>query len=199
MIYLLDQALSLESHSKMILEIIGNHTNIHTKLIEMPKNPTYGQIYKILYDLMPLVLPKDIVLCPWAVDANINVDEIFNELAGYCWVVVAAGNFNQDINKFSPARAQNVITVACLNKSGIKAALSNYSEGKELVWIPGTNYDTGPKKTSGTSISAAIYAAFLAETIESKKPELLEELMEKYKEKVFQELQPTAQEQSLQN
>lgn len=189
MIYLLDQPLTEKSHSRFIMDIISKHSKVEVKLIELPDDPTYGQIYTIINDLYPMVKPSDIVLCPWAVDADFQVDEMFNHLAELCWVVVAAGNFNEDIEKYSPARAEKVITVACLNKSGIKAALSNWSNNKELIWIPGTNYNVGWKNSSGTSVSATVYAAFLAESLKKDVPKDLDLLIKNYELQVFAEIQ----------
>lgn len=188
MIYLIDESLTENSHSKYILDIIKNHTDTEVKIIELPSNPTVGQINNIIYNLFDKVFPWDIVLCPWAIDGNYTVDQLFEDLTKLCWVVVAAGNYNRSIHEFSPARAKNVITVACLNKSGIKATLSNYSKDKELVWVPGTNYNLGWKNSSGTSVSAAVYAAFLAESIKYKDPNLLNELLLQHKIKVLDEL-----------
>lgn len=189
MIYLLDCSLRTNSHSKMVLDIIKRHTSADVELVVIPQNPTFGEIGKIVLSLFPRVLPSDIVLCPWGVDANASIDEIFNDLAELCWVVVAAGNYNTDIANCSPARAEGVITVACLNKSGVKAALSNYSSDKELVWLAGTNYDVGWKNSSGTSVSAAVYAAFLAESIKEQNPELLDTLIKSYQAEMFKSLQ----------
>jgi hypothetical protein len=188
MIYLLDEKLTDHSHSKYILNIIKNHTDIDVELIEVSQQPTVGEIDNIVQDLHKKVLPTDIVLCCWVVEANEIIDDIFDDLSNQCWVVVAAGNFNNDITFWSPARAKRVITVACLNKSGIKAMLSNYGESKELVWVPGTNYNVGWKNSSGTSVSAAVYAAFLAEAIKEKDFDLLTELLNKYSIKVKNEL-----------
>lgn len=188
MIYLLDTVLKQGSHSAYIIDIIKEHTDVEIKLIEIPENPTYGQLYKIINGLMPKVIPSDIVLCPWAVDGDQLLDTYFNELSELCWVVAAAGNYNKNINEYTPARAESVITVACLNKSGVKAALSNWSNDKELVWVPGTNYDVGWKNSSGTSVSAAIYTAFLAESIVNNNSNLLEELLEQHTVKVLAEL-----------
>lgn len=188
MIYLLDQPLTNKSHSKFIIDVINNHTDTEIKLIEMPKDPTFGQINKIVVELMALVTPSDIVLCPWAVTANEVIDDLFNKLATLCWTVVSAGNYNQDVNLWSPARAENVITVACLNKSGLKASLSNWSDEKELIWVPGTNYTLSWKNTSGTSVSAAIYAAFLSEALKNNDPKLLDELLNNYSKALLDSL-----------
>ena len=196
MIYLLDQKLTDTSHSKFIIDIIRKHSDVEVKLIELPDNPTYGQLYKIINELYSIVKPNDIVLCPWAVDGDFQLDKMFNDLSELCWVVVAAGNFNENIEKYSHARTEKVTTVACFNKAGVKAALSNWSNDKELVWVPGYNVDVGWKKGSGTSASAAIYSAFLAETIIKQQPELLDKLMEEHKKQVYQEMIENAKSKS---
>ena len=188
MIYLIDEQLTDNSHSKYIQDIIKNHTDVEIKLIEISMSPTVGEIKNIVFNLFDIVTPKDIVLCCWAVEPNDYIDELFDELSDICWVVVAAGNFNKSISNWSPARAKRVITVACLNKSGVKATLSNYSEDKELVWVPGTNYNVGWKNSSGTSVSAAVYAAFLAEAIKEKNLEVLHDNLNKYSISVKNEL-----------
>lgn len=188
MIYLLDEKLTDRSHSKYILDIIKNHTDISVELLEVSPKPTVNEIENIVQDLYKKISPTDIVLCCWVVDANNIIDDIFDDLSEHCWVVVAAGNFNDSIQNWSPARAKRVTTVACLNKSGIKAVLSNYGESKELVWVPGTNYNVGWKNSSGTSVSAAVYAAFLAEAIKEKNLDVLTDLLNKYSKLVKTEV-----------
>ena len=90
MIYLLDQPITEKSHSRFIIDIIQKHTTVEVKLIELPDNPKYGQLYKIINDLYTQVKSSDIVLCPWAVDGDYQIDEMFNYLTELCWVVVAA-------------------------------------------------------------------------------------------------------------
>jgi hypothetical protein len=70
-----------------------------------------------------------------------------------------------------------------------KLNLDNWSEDKELIWVPGTNYNVGWKNSSGTSVSAAVYAAFLAESIDKTDSKILDQLMSEYKLKVLAELQ----------
>lgn len=182
MIYLVDNFDDEFSHGKFVTEIICRHSDAKIIPILLSKDPTFKEIIDLILSIFPIVLPDDIVLCPWAVDANQMIDEIFEKLSDLCWVVVAAGNYNQDIKFWSPARAENVLTVACLNKSGIKAALSNWSSGKELVWVAGTNYNVGWKNSSGTSVSAAVYAALLAESFKEKENDLLDCLLQQYQE-----------------
>jgi len=188
MIYILDSPLDDTSHSRYIIDIIKEHSTVPVKLIPLNLPITIKQLSQTIYDLLSIVLLKDIVLCSWAIPANDHIDDLFTELASLCYVVVAAGNFHAPIEDYSPARVPDVITVGTLNKSGLVAALSNYSNTKEVVWVPGTNYDVGWKNGSGTSVSSALYAAFLSRSIEENDPSLLDNLLEKHKSKVFEEL-----------
>lgn len=176
------------SHSKYMCDIIKNHTSVDINIVPVHYNSTYGDIAKTIYSLFGKVIPNDIVLCPWAVPANIGLDDLFTELSDLCYVVAAAGNFKEPIENYTPARSEGVITVGTLNKSGLVAALSNYSNSKEVIWIPGTNYDVGWMNSSGTSVSAAVYTAFLAEAVKHDDMSLLANLIEEHKETVFKEL-----------
>lgn len=189
MIYLLDCPLDDTSHSRYIMDIIKEHSTVPIKLIPLNLPITIGHLCQTICDLLPVVLPRDIVLCPWAVPANDQIDELFTELANLCYVVVAAGNFHAPIEDYSPARVPEVITVGTLNKSGLVAALSNYSNTKEVVWVPGTNYHVGWKNSSGTSVSAAVYTAFLSVAVEHSNMSILDNLLENHKNTVFLELE----------
>lgn len=190
MIYLLDSKLSEKSHSKYICDIITQHTDTQINLIEIDVSIDQKNLFYILESLLEVVAPIDIVLCPWVVSADDELDELFSELATFCHVVVSAGNFTEPLGKYSPARNPDVITVGTLNKRGLIAALSNFSDtkNKDIKWVPGTNYDVGWRNASGTSVSAALYAAFLAEAIKNKDLGLLDRLIEKQKELVFGEI-----------
>lgn len=189
MIYLIDEKISDTSHSKSMIDIIKNH-NIDCKieLVEIDRNFTLSQLFDTIYDLMPEVLPNDIVLCAWAIPADDEIDHLFNELASCCHVVAAAGNFREPIENYSPVRAEKVIAVGTLNKTGLVAALSNYSNTKKIVWIPGTNYNIGYKVSSGTSVSAAIYTAFLDISIRNNDKQLLDKLIQDHIDSVFKEI-----------
>lgn len=190
MIYLLDTKLNSTSHSKYICDIIKEHTDEQINLIEVDAEIDQQKLFYILESLLEVVTPIDIVLCPWVVSADDNLDELFSQLAAICHVVVSAGNFKEPIHKFSPARNPDVITVGTLNKLGLIAALSNYSDTseKQIKWVPGTNYNVGWHNASGTSVSAAIYAGFLAEAIKNKDLTLVERLITEQKKLVFEEI-----------
>lgn len=165
MIYLLDEKLTDDSHSSTTVGLIRRYTCENICLKEIHKKLTIGDIYRTLILLFDIIQPSDIIFCPWAIQGNLQLDKIFYELAEHCWVVASAGNNGKLIENYTPARVSNVITVGSLNKSGIKASHSNYSELKVLEWVIGTNIIINNKAYSGTSVSSAIYTAFLAEAL----------------------------------
>ena len=188
MIYLIDEQLSDISHSGFLTRIISEHSTTEVNVISLPATPTFTQIYETVENLIGIVSSSDIVLCAWATPANNRIDSIFEELCEKCWVVVAAGNSSAPIENYSPTRVSTVITVGCLNKSGNKASLSNFSNTKQLEWVPGTNYTVGDRTESGTSVSAALYAAFLSKAINQKDHSLINKLIEQRKQQVKTEL-----------
>lgn len=190
MIYVVD---IISDHSKSISSILQCFTNESITSIAINPDAKLKEIYQIFIDLIDRVNSKDIVLCPWCIEANDYLDSIVDHLAAICNVVVAAGNFNRPVDSYSPARASLVTTVACLNKSGIKAALSNYSKTKDLIWIPGTNFWLDGKPFNGTSISAAVYAGLLSKCSQDSSLNLKFEI-DNYKQKVFSELNKSKQE-----
>ena len=158
-------------------------------MVELPTDPTYFQIYDTVKHLFTMVTTSDVVVCAWTSSSNALIDSIFEQLSNHCWVVVAAGNNSGLIENYSPARVPTVITVGCLNKSGNKASLSNFSDTKQLEWVPGTNYSVDGEMHSGTSVSAALYSAFLAEAIIHHDHSVIEKLNEQQKQLVKAELQ----------
>lgn len=181
MVHLLDYTITKDSHSAKMLYVLKENTIEVVKHIEIPTQPTINQLISIVNDLLYKVLPSDIVVCPWAIPFNQRVNEVFENLSKSCFVVTAAGNSNTEIETYSPASANGVIVVGCLNKSGNKATLSNYSNTKKLVWVTGTNYNINGTIESGSSVSAMLYAAYLAESLRTKNPNLVDQLIEQRK------------------
>ena len=188
MIYLLDSPFTETSHSCFILDIIKEHSTEYVELIPISSEIKSKELSRIIFSLFKKVLPNDIVLCPWAVPRDVVLDGLFTELSTLCYIVAAAGNFSSSIENYTPAGTDGVITVGTLNKFGLIAVLSNYGSSKEIAWVPGTNYNTGTKNGSGTSVSAALYAAFLAESIASADNELLPILIKKQQNRVSKEV-----------
>jgi hypothetical protein len=172
----------------MIETIIGTNTLEKYELVPIVSNSTLGEIEEVLLSLINKVNPTDIVLCAWAIPKDNHIDYLFEELGSRCFVVAAAGNTNELIDAYIPASSRNTITVGALNKSNKKATMSNYSEIKELEWVVGTNYKVNGRLESGTSVSAALYAAFLAEAILQKNPDLLIEKINHYNGQAFSEI-----------
>lgn len=181
MIYLLDEKYVESSHSILMKSIIEHYTKTDIAIIEIHPKITISGIINLLHSLISLVIPNDIIFCPWAVDANVRIDQLFEELSERCFVVSAAGNSGMPIDNYSPARVYNVYTVGSLNKFGVRASHSNYSTSKEIIWVPGTNYFIGNKFESGTSIASALYTAFLAEAINKQDMSYIDEMIFKLK------------------
>lgn len=188
MIYLLDEPFSINSHSKLMESIIRNHSNTEIRLIGTYPKIKISEIALLLCSLIEEVKPNDIVFCPWAIDANNKIDDLFEELSEKCFVVVAAGNTGELIDKYTPARAYGVHTIGSLNKTGNKASHSNYSQDKEIIWVPGTNYAINGEFRSGTSIAAALYTSFLAEAINKGNAFLIDDMIKKLKDENLKEI-----------
>lgn len=189
MIYIIDQKVTNTSHSKYLIDIIRKHTDVSIEVVEITQPINLNHLCKIFLDLSIKLKPIDIVLCAWCIPKNKYLDNIISDLVlANFTIVAAAGNFNEPIDNISPANTDGVITVGTLNKQGLVAALSNYSNNKPIVWIPGTNYNVGWKNGSGTSVSAALYSSFLAESRKHNDVDLLDKLINEHKTKVFNEL-----------
>jgi hypothetical protein len=185
MIYLIDSQLTNSSHSSSTLKIISDFTKEKTKLYEV--TPDNSNVISILDELIDSVSSTDIVVCPWVIPKYELVDQLFSLLSEKCFVVCAAGNCSDDIKNWTPASNPTVITVGCLNKSGKRATLSNYSNTKKLEWVVGTNYMVD-KLESGTSVSVAIYAAFLAEAIIQNDFLVIEKMNNEHSARMLKEL-----------
>ena len=110
---------------------------------------------------------SDIIVCPWQIQRDLQIDHQFEQLANTCWIVASAGNTNQNINLFSPTAVHNVITVGALNKKLEKASHSNFSTAKQLEWVVATNIEINGNLYSGTSAAAVIYSRILQNCIEN--------------------------------
>lgn len=161
MIYILDNFDCDLSHGYLMYSVIKNHSNVQIINVHL-RNDIYDiEIYQILIRLIKQVNIDDIVLIPWLKEPDHHLDYLVDALTQKCHVVVSAGNLNRNIEEFSPTRSKKVTVVGCLNKSLQKAKHSNFSH-YPIKWIIGTSYIVNNITHSGTSISAAIYSAFLA-------------------------------------
>lgn len=188
MIYVLDSFVATNSHSQILTKIIKDHTSEIIELVELPSLTSSVQLSKVISNLIHKIKPNDVVLAAWGVRGDHHIDELFSALAQNCFVIVAAGNSNEPIENYSPTRADNVFCIGALNKNGVKASHSNYSEFKDLTWICGTNYYVDGVPHSGTSISAAIYAGMLAESIRINNTDYLFTLIDNYHKRVYAEV-----------
>lgn len=192
MIYLIDTNNLFNTHSSTLSKVIKDHTDETIELINIPDISSINQLVSIIEPLLNKVSPTDIILAAWAVPAHPKLDELFSMLGQLCYVIVAAGNTNEPVEKYSPSRTENVHCIGCLNKLGLKASLSNFSEFHELIWVCGTNYEVDNVRHSGTSISAAIYTGILAESIRRNDMDYLYNTLDSYHDKVYREVSHTA-------
>ena len=182
MILILDNFKGINPHGEMIHKIVSEHTECEIKKVHIPTVVDTDDLYLFFNIIKSNVDKNDIVLIPWCKVSDSILDNIVSELGTICSVVTSAGNFNQDISFYSPTRANNVTVVGCLNKSLNKATHSNYGD-QVKTWIIGTSYLVEEELQHGTSISAAIYSAFLANSILD--PTLsIEDQIQKYHSKV---------------
>jgi subtilisin family serine protease len=126
-----------------------------------------------------------VVCMPWIISKNAFVDAKISEMNGLNLVVVcSAGNTGADVNDYSPAGVNSVITVGAFDRSFVvssftatpwigtsEAAFNNYGAALDIfalgvdvsvASIDGTDtYDTA----SGTSLSASITAGIVTHYI----------------------------------
>lgn len=170
MIYIIDDFVSDSSHGNLIEKIILTHSNSQIRKVNTETELKPSKLQNIIFTISCLVKIDDIVLIPWVTERHLGLDTIVESLANKCRVVVAAGNFSTNIENYSPTCAKNVIVVGCYNKSLKKATLSNYSENINMMWVVGTNYFINNIPHNGTSISSALYTAFLYNEIIGLQP-----------------------------
>ena len=96
------------------------------------------------------------------------------------FVVVSAGNAGQDTASFSPANVEEAIAVAAVNADGSHMSYSNYGDGVDYcsygkLKVPGLNGEI--TEYSGTSVSAAIVSAVIAEQKVMGKEDSYEEVI----------------------
>jgi hypothetical protein len=192
MIYIIDEEMSEDSHSSRLKKIILEHApDADITIIPIELEILVSSITDTLDNLGRIVKNTDIVLCAWCVYKNHSIDNAFSNLSQLCWVVVAAGNSGKDIKYFSPASAPGVMVIGALNKSGERASLSNFcSYSIDMNYVTGTNYHIDNFTMSGTSVSAALFSAFLSEAIRLKDGALLHHKIEEFKIKSLRELIP---------
>jgi len=179
MIVILDDFSHENTHGEMITKIVKTHSLVPIRKIHIPNIIDSDKLYGLLNNLKYITDKNDVVLITWAKEPDEQLDFIVSNLGIKTNVIVSAGNFNQNIINFSPTRTSNITVVGCLNKSLLKASHSNYSDN-DMKWIVGTSYVMEEQVQNGTSVSAAIYSAFLANCIEKNDPSFLEQQINQY-------------------
>lgn len=123
--------------------------------------------------------------CSWVTTKSFYLEEKFQDLIDAGIVVVAsAGNFNDNVENYTPAGLPNVITVAASDIDDIAAGFNNFSEievptsyGQLIdIFAPGVDvtvasHDGSYIRPSGTSPSAA-YTSGAISAIQSVAPSI---------------------------
>jgi hypothetical protein len=174
MIYILD--IPGTQHSGDMQAVVEEFTAESVELVPVEQSMSVSSIIDLISLLAIRVTRSDVVLVPWRIIKNESVDQIFGQLSEKCSVVVAAGNSSDSADDFSPASSPSLIVVSSLNKSRQPAKFS--SRSVRSVWVPGTNIVIAGKVYNGTSVSAAIYSAFLANSIKDSSKSAEEQVNE---------------------
>lgn len=154
-------------HGTAMINIIKGFTP-KAEIIPIKVRPSMlrDELLSVFSELIDRVKVADIVLLNWVVDKDLQLDSIVSILVDRCCVVCAAGNFSKSIELYSPTTVKGVHVVACLNKSGKLAKMSNYCNDGNMKYMFGTTFITdsinGTITCSGTSVSASIYAALMS-------------------------------------
>ena len=165
MIYILD--IPNSEHCEYLTGAIGMFSETKVTVVTMGYSMTIHDLVDTFSTLAEKVYPGDIVLVPWHIPRDESVNFSILRLTERCFVVAAAGNTAESVEFFTPTSVPSVITVGALNKSGNPAGFSSRSAFRDIKWAPGTNIMVNGQLRSGTSVAAAIYAAVLANAIDS--------------------------------
>lgn len=176
MIYHLDTVLDgndTTGHATAMLSAMRQYYNGEIKLYSI-LNKNNSIDVNVILDSLELIsecaTKNDVVSFNFLLTYNVNsLTKKLNEITKTSNVVAAAGNNSNSINKFCPVNSLDAkCIVGCLNKKGETAQLSNY--GNVGVWVTGTSQkfkiNNKMQRMSGTSISAAYYAGYLASKLE---------------------------------
>lgn len=186
MIHILDVPGS--DHCLYLTRLISMYTNHSVTVVPVGPVMELSIIDKVFTDLLANVSKTDIVFIPWHIGRNEQINYTITELTKRCFVVAAAGNNSGLIEEYTPTSVPAVFVVGALNKSGVPAQFSSRSAFRDIKWAPGTNVMIDGEPRSGTSVSAAIYAAFLANAIEAEDLSLVDSEISRIKGVFYSEL-----------
>jgi hypothetical protein len=182
-IWLLDSG-DWSSHGKAVEDIVrAVSPKVQIKRIKFPKHLSVSNIIDSLLFVNSCAKKGDIILITWTIPRNDQIDSIIKSLSKKYRIICSAGNSKQHVENFTPANLDNTVEVIhCLKKSGENASFTNF--GASTIGMYGTNITVNGLKRSGTTISAAIYAALVSRNSNPKFVERVKSMMQKrfYKE-----------------
>ena len=166
-----------------IASMTPNPDWIDIKAIQVIGNIGFGTQQQIIDGIIKASdLGADVISMSLGGITNQEREKAYNDAVKYAndkgtIVVVAAGNANLDGKRYSPANAENVITVASIQKNYQKSGFSNHVQNLKMgVCAPGENIlSTTPSNTytamNGTSMATPQVAGLIS-IMKALRPEL---------------------------
>ncbi len=165
---------AITNNSIGIASMSPNPTWIDIKAIQVIGNVGFGTQQQIIAGIIKATdQGADVISMSLGGITNQDREKAYNDAVSYAnskgaIVVVAAGNANLDGKRYSPANAENVISVASIQKTYQKSGFSNHVQNLVMgVCAPGENIlSTTPSNTyatmSGTSMATPQVAGLIA-------------------------------------
>jgi len=165
---------AITNNSIGIASMSPDPTWIDIKAIQVIGNVGFGTQQQIIAGIIKATdQGADVISMSLGGITNQDREKAYNDAVRYAnskgaIVVVAAGNANLDGKRYSPANAENVISVASIQKTYQKSGFSNHVQNLVMgVCAPGENIlSTTPSNTyaamSGTSMATPQVAGLIA-------------------------------------
>jgi hypothetical protein len=160
-----------KNHCKIVEYMMRKvNPNIDLEIITIDKNIiTLHDITEVISNLK--VDPGTIISTNFTIsrsDLSKELEEAIAVLAQNCFFICAGGNSNRfELDEILPASVPGSIVVGALNKSGGICGFNSVENRRKFnVYVTGTNQEyiegNNISRITGTSISAAYYAAYLS-------------------------------------
>lgn len=151
-------------HGTAVASVIAEYSNATLVPIKIADKNGRGTVIS-LYSAIKLAIENDVDIINLSLVTTPNsalLSSVINECeAKGITVVAAAGNYSANVENYTPANIESVITVAATDKDYYPASYSNYGELIDYAAL-GSFYDM-----DGTSLASAYVSAVLAYSKES--------------------------------
>lgn len=177
-------------HGTSVASIIAENSEAKLLPIKIADEKGYGTVYG-LYQAILTAIDNNVDIINISLTATADSQLLVNAIekadkAGIK-IVVAAGNNSANVENYAPANMSEVITIAALNQGYTVAEYSNY--GSEIDYaVVGTEIEVeglnGKETKSGTSLSAALATAIIANIISEDADANIDEQLNNYVTKI---------------